>query len=74
LAGIWRFTAKAGVPEAVAWSRLVAASRKNSNGEWIANHSEFLDRRLLQKYYSKDKLLGEPARITWVPPELAPLG
>ena len=84
LAGIRRFAAKAGVPEkfqyttTVAWSRLVAASRKNSKaentfGEWIANHPEFLDRRRLEKYYSEDKLLGEPARTTWVPPDLAPL-
>ena len=62
----------------VAWSRLVAASRKNSKaantfGEWIARHPEFLDRRLLENYYSEDKRLGEPARTTWVPPDLAPL-
>jgi hypothetical protein len=84
LAGIRRFAAKAGVPEkfqytmTLAWSRLVAASRKNSKaentfGEWIASHPEFLDRRLLEKYYSADKRLGEPARTTWVPPDLAPL-
>ena len=84
LAGIRRFAAKAGVPEkfqytmTVAWSRLVAASRKNSKventfGEWIASHPEFLDRRRLEKHYSEDKLRGEPARTTWVPPDLAPL-
>jgi len=82
LAGIRRFAAQAGVPEkfqytmTVAWSRLVAASRKNSKaentfGEWIASHPEFLDRRLLEKYYSGDKRLGEPARTTSVPPDLA---
>lgn len=84
LAGIRRFAAKAGVPEkfqypmTVAWSRLVAASRKNSKAEntfdeWIASHPEFLDRRRLEEYYSEDKLLGQPARTTWVPAELAPL-
>jgi hypothetical protein len=61
----------------VAWSRLVAASRENSNavntfGEWIARHPEFLD-RLLDKYYSKPTLESEPARSTWVAPDLAPL-
>ena len=82
LAGIRRFAAQAGVPEkfqytmTVAWSRLVAASRKNSKaentfGEWIASHPEFLDRRLLEKYYSGDKRLGEPARTAWVLPDLA---
>lgn len=56
VAGIRRFATKAGVPEkfqyttTVAWSRLVAASRKNSRaenkfGQWIASHPEFLDRR-----------------------------
>jgi hypothetical protein len=81
LAGIQRFATKAGVPgkfqytTTVAWSRLVAASRKHSKsdstfGEWIANHPEFLDRGLLEKYYSKDKLQSEPARATWVPPDL----
>ena len=82
LAGIRRFAAKAGAPEkfhyttTVAWSRLVAASRRNSRatntfGQWIASHPKFLDRRLLDKYYSKDTLRGELARTTWVPPDLA---
>ena len=85
LAGIRRFAAKAGVPgkfqytTTIAWSRLVAASRKYSKagstfGEWIASHPEFLDRRLLEKYYSEEKLQSEPARATWVPPDLASLG
>ena len=84
MAGIRRFAAKAGVPEkfqyttTLAWSRLVAASRENSNavntfGEWIARHPEFLDRRLLDKYYSEHTLQSEPARSTWVAPDLAPL-
>jgi hypothetical protein len=84
LAGIRRFAAKAGVPEkfqyttTVAWSRLVAASRKNAKaenrfGKWIARHPEFLDRRLLDKYYLKHTLQSEPARSTWVAPDLAPL-
>jgi len=84
LAEIRRFAAKAGVPEkfrytmTVAWFRLVATSRKNSKaentfGEWIASHPEFLDRRRLEKYYSEDKLLGEPACTSWVPGDLAPL-
>ncbi len=85
LAGIWRFAEKAGVPgkfqctATVAWSRLIAASREDSKaestfGEWIASHPEFLDRRLLEKYYSKEKLQSELARATWVPPDLASLG
>jgi hypothetical protein len=84
LAGIRRFAARAGVPEkfqyttTVAWSRLVAASRKNAKaenrfGKWIARHPEFLDRRLLDKYYLKHTLQSEPARSTWVAPDLAPL-
>jgi hypothetical protein len=84
LTGIRRFAAKAGVPQkfqystTVAWARLVAASRKEPNaeqtfGEWIATHPEFLDRRLLGKYYSKGKLESEPARSSWVEPDLMPL-
>ena len=85
LAGIRRFAEKAGAPGkfqytmTIAWSRLVVSARRNSKGEstfgeWIANHPEFLDRRLLEKYYSKDKLENELARSAWVPPDLAPLG
>lgn len=69
LAGIRRFAAKAGVPEkfqystTVAWSRLVAASRKNSKAEntfdeWIASHPEFLDRRRLEEYYLRGQAAG----------------
>ena len=85
LTGIRRFANKAGVPEkfqhttTVAWARLVANSRKKSGssqtfGEWIAGHPEFLDRRLLEKYYSENKLESEPARSVWVEPDLAPFG
>jgi hypothetical protein len=83
LTGIRRFAANAGVPQkfqyttTAAWARLVAASRKESTaeqtfGEWITAHPEFLDRRLLDKYYSKGKLENEPARSVWVEPDLAP--
>ena len=82
LSGIRRFAAKAGVPDkfqhttTLAWARLVANSRKKSNHqqtfvEWIASHPEFLDRRLLDKYYSTGRLESEPARSTWVEPDLA---
>jgi hypothetical protein len=84
LRGIRRFAAKAGVPEkfqhttTVAWARLVAASRAEAGaqqtfGEWIASHPEFLERRLLEKYYSKGRLDSETARSAWVEPDLQPL-
>lgn len=83
LSGIRQFAVQAGVPEkfqystTVAWARLVAASRRNSKAEqsfdkWIAEHTQFLDRRLLDKYYSKGKLESEPARSVWVEPDLMP--
>jgi hypothetical protein len=67
--GIRRFATKASVPEkfqyttAVAWSRLVAASRKNSRaenefGQRIASHPEFLDRRLLSKILFEGQARG----------------
>jgi hypothetical protein len=83
--GIRRFSSKAGVPEkfqhttTAAWARLIANSREESAGtetfaQWIAAHPEFLDRRLLEKYYSKGRLASEAARRAWVEPDLMALG
>ncbi len=82
MSGIQRFAAKAGVPgkfqytTTLAWARLVVRARKRSDGrlrfdQWITAHPEFLDRQLLQKYYSRGLLETEPARSAWVAPNLA---
>jgi hypothetical protein len=84
LTGIRQLAVKAGVAEkfqhttTVAWARLVAASRRawgrqQTFDEWIHGHPEFLDRRLLQRYYTSATVRGEPARTSGVDPDLAPL-
>ena len=84
LRGIRHLAAKAGVPgkfrhtTTVAWARLVAASRtaagaQQAFGEWITSHPEFLERRLLEKYYSQGRLDSEAARNAWIAPDLTPL-
>jgi hypothetical protein len=84
LAGIYKMAAHANAPKkflhttTVAWVRLIAAARRTapaseSFAEWITRHPEFLDRDLLDRYYSKGILTSQPARDSWVEPDLAPL-
>jgi len=84
LAGIYKMAVHANAPEkflhttTVAWVRLVAAARETapaneSFAEWITRHPQFLDRGLLDRYYSKGTLTNLPARNAWVEPDLASL-
>lgn len=84
LEGIRRMAQHAGAPQkflyttTVAWTRLVAAalnhnSAERSFSEWIAQHTQLLDRGLLARYYSPGRLETPEARSGWVEPDLARL-
>ncbi|HTA59367.1 MAG TPA: hypothetical protein VK805_14490 [Candidatus Baltobacteraceae bacterium] len=84
LDGLRRFAQRAGVPQkfmhttTIAWTRLVAAAYATSptatnSSEWIESRPELLDRNLLARYYSLDRLETAEARSGWVEPDLAPL-
>ena len=62
----------------VAWARLVASARaqsptKESFVVWVENFPELLDRDLLAKYYSKERLTSPESRAGWLEPDFAPL-
>lgn len=69
--GIRRIAARAGVPGKYhetmtrAWFELAAQA------ESLAAHPELLDRSLLLRYYSRERL--EAGRHEWLEPDLAPL-
>jgi hypothetical protein len=74
---------QAGAPEkflhttTAAWTRLIAAAaRKGPAGccfeEWIEAHPELLDRHLLLKHYSKERLESAEARRGWLEPDRRP--
>src|SRR5262245_52540184 len=63
-----------------AWIRLVedaieldAPGDLVSFDDWIARHPPLLDAKLLERYFTGDRLRSEPARLAWVEPDLAPL-
>lgn len=70
-AGIRGIAARAGVPAKYhetmtrAWFELAAQA------ESLAAHPELLDRSLLSRYYSRERL--EAGRHEWLEPDLAPL-
>jgi hypothetical protein len=62
----------------LAWMRLVAAAlvetpEGHTFEQFISEHSELKDTRLLDKYYSKELLQTAAAREAWVEPDLEPL-
>jgi len=84
LAGIRRMAVCANAPAkflyttTVAWARLVAHARAQAPAAepfstWIGKFPTLLDRDLLAKYYSKDRLLSPESRSGWLEPDLAPL-
>lgn len=84
LDGIRKFARRAGVPQkfmyttTVAWTRLVAASCRESDScdsfeEWIKVHPELLNKHLLSEHYSARRLESSEARRGWLDPDLKPL-
>jgi len=62
----------------VAWMRLVAAARRATPeathfGMFARVQAHLLDVNVLQKHYSKERLLSPEARREWVEPDLVPL-
>jgi hypothetical protein len=74
-----RATEKFRYTTTVAWARLVAGTLQPGGAQeqvfekWIAQHPQLLDSKLLQNYYSMEKLGCPDARCAWVEPDLAPL-
>ncbi len=85
LSGIRKMAEHAGAKEkfrhttTVAWARIVAgtlqtsAAQPQSFDNWIAQYPQLLNSKLLQNYYSLEKLQCADARYAWVEPDLAPL-
>ena len=61
----------------VAWLQCVAVHmqrwRAESFAEFIERNPALLDRKLLDHFYSRELIVGEPARSGWVDPDLRPL-
>lgn len=61
----------------LAWFRVVAGLRSREPeaefDAFLEAHPELLDRELLARYYSADRLRSEQARAGWLEPDLAPL-
>ena len=59
------------------WVRLVDVHRRNSDAssfdEFIARNSGLLDRRLLERHYSRELIDSDHARAEWTEPDLRPL-
>jgi hypothetical protein len=60
-----------------AWLHLVHAARGDTPGatldQLLATHSELLDKNALERYYSRNLLNSETARLTFVQPDRSPL-
>lgn len=59
-----------------AWVLVVALHRGNQPGgsfdEFIAAHPRLLDRGLLSRHYSRERLMSQEARGAWAEPDLRP--
>ena len=60
-----------------AWLRCVAVHSQRwgaeSFAEFIERNPDLLDATLLDHFYSRELIFGEPARAVWVDPDLRPL-
>ena len=60
-----------------AWLRCVAVHSQRwgaeSFAEFIERNPDLLDATLLEHFYSRELIFGEPARAVWVDPDLRPL-
>lgn len=60
-----------------AWLRCVAVHMQRWGAEsfatFIERNPDLLDGRLLEHFYSRELIFGEPARAVWVDPDLRPL-
>ena len=60
-----------------AWLRCVAVHMRRWGAEsfeqFIERNPDLLDGKLLEHFYSRDRIFGEPARAGWVDPDLRPL-
>lgn len=60
-----------------AWIRLVAAHALPHSArtfdEFIKTHSRLLDKRLIERFYSREALFSHGPRVHWMEPDLRPL-
>jgi hypothetical protein len=56
-----------------AWLQLVHAAASDTVDQLVATHPELLDKNALERYYSRDLLNSETARLTFVRPDRSPL-
>jgi hypothetical protein len=61
----------------LSWLRCTAVHMQRwgaeSFEEFIARNPELLDGTLLEHFYSRELMFGQPARAVWVDPDLRPL-
>ena len=80
---IRRFAAAAGVPEkyhetlTVLWMRLLAEVRSRGGsgeiGDVLRAYPELADKDLPLRFYSREQLFGDEARVRWVEPDVRSL-
>ncbi len=57
----------------VAWVRLISTHHERTFEEFLAVNRELLGRELLDRFWTREKLMSDEARARWVPPDRAPL-
>ncbi|MBX3064893.1 MAG: hypothetical protein KF726_18060 [Anaerolineae bacterium] len=61
----------------VFWAQVVQMHMAmDENGDFeslVARYPELLDKTLVEKHYSRDRLFSEQARQVWIEPDLVPL-
>ncbi|MFN8417997.1 MAG: hypothetical protein U0528_01930 [Anaerolineae bacterium] len=61
----------------VFWAQVVQMHMAmDENGDFeslVARYPELLDKTLVEKHYSRDRLFGAEARQVWIEPDLVPL-
>jgi hypothetical protein len=78
-AGIRRYAAHHNVSHiyhetiTTAWVKLLATHREADFGQFIAQHESRLNLALLHRFWTPGALASEAARLTWLPPDQAPL-
>jgi hypothetical protein len=55
------------------WLRLLATHHEPTFTEFLAANSDLLNKKLLERYWSRDLLESQQAREQWVDPDLQPL-
>jgi len=55
------------------WVRIVAHASAATFEKTLERHPQLLDKELPLRHWRRETLFGEPARVGWLEPDLAPL-